>query len=140
MIASPKHRHNNTATRPWRRAGSVAVTFAGLTLATACAAGTPAPGSPAGDTQGSAPNATGSPSGGQRATQGEFTIEFAKCMRANGVPSFPDPTGEPGQLGPNSGVDPGSPAYLAALNGPCKSLAPPAWVDDGSGSERPPQT
>jgi hypothetical protein len=55
-------------------------------------------------------------------------------MRANGVPNFPDPTGEPGQLGPDSGVDPGAPEYLAAINGPCRELAPPAWVDSGPGT------
>ncbi|HXR21675.1 MAG TPA: hypothetical protein VN786_03880 [Acidimicrobiales bacterium] len=46
-------------------------------------------------------------------------LEFAKCMRANGVPNFPDP-----QFGPNGGelvkpvpgVDPNSPSYQAATN------------------------
>jgi len=69
-----------------------------------------------------------------RSAGGEFTREFAECMRANGVPNFPDPTGEPGQLGPDSGIDPGSQAYRDAIDGPCRSLAPPAWIDDGSGS------
>jgi hypothetical protein len=80
------------------------------------------------------PEPTGTTAPSNRAAGGEFTREFAECMRANGVPNFPDPTGEPGQLGPDSGIDPGSPDYLDAINGPCRSLAPPAWVDDGSGS------
>jgi hypothetical protein len=78
------------------------------------------------------PTVTTAPS--NRAAGGEFTREFAECMRANGVSNFPDPTGEPGQLGPDSGIDPGSSAYLSAINGPCRPLAPPAWIDDGSGS------
>ncbi|MFL6076215.1 MAG: hypothetical protein ACJ73S_22720 [Mycobacteriales bacterium] len=72
-------------------------------------------------------------SGGNRSV-GQFTKEFAQCMRANGVPNFPDPNGSGGQLGPNSGIDPGSAAYLNAINGPCRSLAPPEWVSEGPGS------
>jgi hypothetical protein len=46
-------------------------------------------------------------------------LEFAKCMRANGVPDFPDPqteaAGGPGLLiGPDSGIDPNSPTFKAA--------------------------
>jgi hypothetical protein len=46
-------------------------------------------------------------------------LEFAKCMRANGVPNFPDPQfGANGaeSVGPVAGVDPNSPAYQAATN------------------------
>jgi hypothetical protein len=71
--------------------------------------------------------------GGSRSV-GQFSREFAQCMRANGVPNFPDPNGKGGQLGPDSGIDPGAAAYLSALNGPCRSLAPPEWVADGPGS------
>jgi hypothetical protein len=42
-------------------------------------------------------------------------LEFAKCMRASGVPSFPDP--QPGggfTFQPGTGVDPSSPAFSAA--------------------------
>ena len=120
MIASPKR---------------VVVALACL-LTAGCTAGAPPP-DPAGPTvqssRAASSSGTGTPGDGQRST-GEFTVEFAKCMRANGVPNFPDPTGTPGQLGPDSGVDPGAPAYLAALNGPCRSLAPPAWVDSGPGT------
>jgi hypothetical protein len=65
---------------------------------------------------------------GQQQTAGSYTAAFAQCMRAHGVPNFPDPSSQGGPLGPDSGVDPTSPQFQAALNGPCKSLAPPGWV------------
>lgn len=80
---------------------------------------------------GGSSNGNGTGSGG---TVGSWTVAFAKCMRAHGVSNFPDPNGQAGQLGPASGVDPGSAAYLKALNGSCKSLAPQAWLTDGKGS------
>jgi hypothetical protein len=77
---------------------------------------------------------TGNRNGGGNRSIGQFSAEFARCMRANGVPKFPDPNGRSGQLGPDSGIDPGSAAYQSAINGPCKSLAPPEWVSNGPGS------
>jgi hypothetical protein len=43
-------------------------------------------------------------------------LRFAVCMRANGVPNFPDPTsnGEIGNNGAISGVNPNSPAFQNA--------------------------
>jgi hypothetical protein len=47
-------------------------------------------------------------------------LAFAKCMRSNGVPNYPDPTfsGVPTRLneniGPNSGIDPNLPIFQAA--------------------------
>jgi hypothetical protein len=73
----------------------------------------------------------GSSSGGERSTGTSFSLAFAECMRAHGVPNFPDPDGKAGQLGPGSGVDPASQAFQAAINGPCRRLAPPAWVSSG---------
>lgn len=66
--------------------------------------------------------------GASQGTVGSYTLAFARCMRAHGVPKFPDPGG---QTGPGSGFDLGSPSFQAALNGPCKSLAPYAWVAPG---------
>jgi hypothetical protein len=68
---------------------------------------------------------------GPRGT-GTFSRAFARCMRAHGVPDFPDPNGQSGQLGPSSGIDPNSPQFQAALNGPCESLAPRAWAGSGT--------
>jgi hypothetical protein len=72
----------------------------------------------------------GNSSGQQKAVQG-YSADFAKCMRAHGVQTFPDPGG-PGPLA--AGLDPDSSTYQAALNGPCRSLAPPAWVSTGTGT------
>lgn len=44
-------------------------------------------------------------------------IEFADCMRAHGVPSFPDPTGGGSggiEVPVGSGINPSSPAFKAA--------------------------
>lgn len=78
--------------------------------------------------QGSATN--GGQSSGDRTAVGSYSADFARCMRANGVPSFPDPGGQ-GPFAPGSSVDPSSSTYQAVLNGPCRSLAPPAWMGSG---------
>lgn len=42
-------------------------------------------------------------------------LAFAECMRSNGLPNFPDPSGSGGfQFRRGSGVDPFSPAFKAA--------------------------
>jgi hypothetical protein len=82
---------------------------------------------------------SGLPGDSGNRSAGGYSVTFARCMRAHGVPNFPDPnnpndpTGQGGQLGPDSGVDPTSAAFQAALNGPCRSLAPAGWVSSGSG-------
>jgi hypothetical protein len=86
---------------------------------------------------GSGPPESPTPTPAETKGTGSFTVEFARCMRANGVANFPDPDGQPGQLGPTSGVDPASAQYQAAINGPCRSLAPPAWVGDGPANGSP---
>jgi len=115
-----------------RRAGLMLAASVGLALGTAACGGAPA--NPAASASGAAGNVTagsaGSGGSGQQSS-GSFSLAFAKCMRAHGVPSFPDPDGQGGQLGPSSGIDPSSPQFQSALNGPCASLAPPAWVSSG---------
>lgn len=76
---------------------------------------------------------SGSGSGGQSGstTAGGYSVAFAECMRAHGVAKFPNPNGSGNELGPDSGVNPSSSAYQAALNGPCESLAPAGWVSSG---------
>jgi hypothetical protein len=53
----------------------------------------------------------------QKQTQ-ERALEFSRCMRSHGVPSFPDPNGGAGGHtrigGPGSGIDPNSPRFRAA--------------------------
>lgn len=46
-------------------------------------------------------------------------LQFAECMRANGVPNMPDS----GQITPGSGINPSSPAVQRALN-TCKNRLP----------------
>ena len=51
-------------------------------------------------------------------------LEFADCMRAHGVPSFPDPTrGGGGTNLESTGIDPQSPAFTSARRA-CAQLAP----------------
>lgn len=123
----------------YRRAVSMLALSAGLVLGgAACGGGTANPVAPvpasgaSGNVTAGGPGSGGSgPSGsGQRST-GSFSLTFARCMRAHGVPDFPDPSGQPGQLGPGSGIDATSPPFQAALNGACESLAPPGWVGSG---------
>ena len=62
-------------------------------------------------------------------------LKFAKCMRAHGVPEFPDPTSK--GLTPGNGIDPNSPQFKAAQQA-CKSLLPTngngVQTTQGSGS------
>jgi hypothetical protein len=60
-------------------------------------------------------------------------LEFAQCMRAHGVPSFPDPSPGGGiQIGARSGINPFSPAFKSA-QASCQKLLP----GGGPGSEHP---
>jgi hypothetical protein len=55
---------------------------------------------------------------GQTGTNAASGIQFAQCMRARGVPNFPD-----GRITPGSGINPLSPAYQSAHNA-CKKYLP----------------
>ena len=41
-------------------------------------------------------------------------LRWAKCIRAHGVPNFPDPTSRGLRISPSSGIDLNSPAFLGA--------------------------
>jgi hypothetical protein len=61
----------------------------------------------------SACGAAGKTNGG--ATQVNQSLAFATCMRAHGVPSFPDPSANGGlRITPGSGIEPQSPAFQKA--------------------------
>jgi hypothetical protein len=63
-------------------------------------------------------------SGGSSAASGNSALEFAQCMRAHGVASFPDPGSSGGQFfGPGSGINPQAPAFRAAGKA-CAKLNP----------------
>ena len=117
--------------RGQHRAGPVAAGLASLVLVAAaclgCSAGHGTAGADSGSGGGQTSTGGGASSPGH-STAGNYTLAFARCMRAHGVPKFPDP-GSP--IGPGSGFDPGSPNFQAAVKGPCRSLAPHAWVAPG---------
>ncbi len=63
-------------------------------------------------------------------------IKFADCMRAHGVPNFPDPGGSGGgiQIPDNSGINPRSPAFQSAQRA-CVKLLPGGGPGRGHVSE-----
>jgi hypothetical protein len=66
------------------------------------------------------------PTAAQAAQAQASVLKFSACMRAHGVPGFPDPTFGSGgqirmQLTPSSGVDPNSPAFARAQSA-CQQL------------------
>jgi hypothetical protein len=54
------------------------------------------------------------PTAAQTAQNLALLLHFAKCMRAHGVPNMPDPTSQGLRFSPSSGINPNSPAFLAA--------------------------
>src|SRR4051812_44067477 len=101
------------------RGACVTVALAGL-LATGCS-------SDGGGGKGVASLGAGTGSPNSKANSGKADpLKYSQCMRAHGVPKFPDP-GPNGQLrlaaGPGTGIDPESATFKAALQA-CKSLEP----------------
>lgn len=70
----------------------------------------------------------GSGSASSSAATNGSALAYSRCMRAHGVPKFPDPDAQ-GRLqlraGPGTGIDPQSPTYQAADRA-CKALQPQA--------------
>jgi hypothetical protein len=64
---------------------------------------------------------TTSSDAGKKLTAHDKAVKFAECMRANGVPHFPDPDPK-GET--NFGVDVSREVWLQALDA-CKALKPP---------------
>lgn len=79
-------------------------------------------------------NASGAGAAGPSVESPEAAaLAFAGCMRANGLPNFPDPKAGGGFLfHTGTGADPSSPAFKAA-QAKCKKFLPP-----GPGSSSPP--
>jgi hypothetical protein len=69
------------------------------------------------------------PSPAQQAQAVAALLKYSECMRAHGVPSFPDPTTSGGGVGisihggPGTGLDPSSPIFQRA-QAACQSLMP----------------
>jgi hypothetical protein len=66
----------------------------------------------------------GRPTAAEQAKEQQQMLKFAQCMRAHGVPKFPDPkAGGALTLGSKAGVDPNTPAFQAAQKA-CQKLVP----------------
>jgi hypothetical protein len=126
--------------------------FAGLLatlslLASGCGGSKPPSVASLGTTTSSKGASTTSTSGGavgpgsppsQTQVQGD-ALAFARCMRASGVPSFPDPKAGGGfvfQTG--AGVDPSAPAFKTA-QAKCRKLLPSGGLAPGTSTHPAPQ-
>jgi hypothetical protein len=78
----------------------------------------------------SAGSARGGSWPGAAADPEQAGVAYARCMRANGVPSFPDPSGGVGLYRFRPGLDPSSPAFRAA-RAKCLRLMPGAGIGSG---------
>src|SRR5207302_5832789 len=96
--------------------GSIALVGAG------CGSNTATGTASSGSNNGSGASSRGASNGGNtQATKREKAVKFAECVRAHGVPHFPDP-GASGDI--NFGVDVSKEVFTTAVNA-CKSLEPP---------------
>ena len=76
--------------------------------------------------------AAGSSSPSTQAQAQSGALKYAECMRANGLPAFPDPKGGGGfEFQSGSGIDPSSPLFKAA-QGRCQKLLPGGLPGFGS--------
>jgi hypothetical protein len=98
--------------RAWQ--WGVPVALAALAVGVAGCGGSP---------EGPGSNAAASGGGGSDSAK---LVQYAQCMRAHGVPGFPDPVnGQPRlQVTKGGPLDPSSPQFQAAQQA-CKSLEPP---------------
>jgi hypothetical protein len=87
-------------------------------------------------TTGGAASSSGSPGPGAGRSG---PLAFAECMRANGVPNFPDPNPGRGLLFSLAGVDPSAPAFEAAQT-KCQKLMGPGLPFPGSKTHPSAQT
>jgi hypothetical protein len=61
-------------------------------------------------------------------------LKYVSCMRANGVPEYPYPTGTGNETNFNgAGVDPNSPVFMNANKVCGKQIGAPAWWISGTG-------
>lgn len=81
-------------------------------------------------------------SGGSSASQAyQKALAYAQCIRAHGIPSYPDPNSQGqfviqnGSSNPTSGV---STAVLNAATNACQKLLPPSMAKGPSGSQASP--
>jgi hypothetical protein len=77
--------------------------------------------------------------GGTSSSTGDTPLAFAKCMRANGVPNFPDPSSGHGAIFSTAGINPSSPAFKAA-RAKCQKLTGSGPPGPGSSTHPSAQT
>jgi hypothetical protein len=82
-------------------------------------------------------NDDASSGGNVNAANHEKAVNFAECMRENGVTEFPDPSGS-GELTIDgvvngSSIDPDGPTWQGAIDA-CKDLQPPGFTGEGERS------
>ena len=103
-------------------AGLIALVGAGC--GSNAATGSASSASSASNPGGSANSASASTTHTQTLTKREKAVKFAECVRAHGVPHFPDPDAT-GNF--NFGVDVSAATFTAAVNA-CKALQPPGTL------------
>jgi hypothetical protein len=107
----------------------VAAASAGvIVLLAGCGGGSPPSAGGVAHLGANARSSTAAGAAGVAAGSGSGSLEvaalaFAKCMRANGLPNFPDPSGGGFQFKRGSGIDPSSPAVKAA-QARCRKFMP----------------
>lgn len=115
--------HSTRVTRrPWPLTSRIACAIAGCTLIAACGANASG--------RHSSSSSAGHPTQAQIQDQiHQDVLRFARCMRSQGVPNFPDPTSASADkeflLGHIPGLDPQAPAFQSADTA-CKHLLPGA--------------
>jgi hypothetical protein len=102
-----------------RRPLAALALIAMVALISACGSTAPAGSGSSGGNN--APAGSGSSGGNTTASKREKAVKFAECVRAHGVPHFPDPDAS-GNF--NFGVDVSAAVFTAAVNA-CKALQPP---------------
>ncbi len=110
-----------------RRARSVAFTTLAIgILVASCGGSSPHPATASHATGAGLRSATGGATTSSSTAPGAYgsgPLAFARCMRANGVPNFPDPAPGSGLVFNTAGVDRSSPASKAA-QAKCQKLLP----------------
>lgn len=114
-------------TQTYRRKSARIIPFVPLLLAGVLVSGCSGDDSPSADGSSGSGGPDASPT-----SMDDRSLAYAKCMRENGVPKFPDPAeGGAIKVGPDSGVDPESPEFQAAQEA-CVDLSPQGMGGGGT--------
>ena len=135
----PHHIHTQRLTPPRARLLTV-VALLSVTVAVTGCGGSSSPGVAHLSSAKGVPSASSETGGSSPETPARLeqaAVAYAKCMRSNGVPNFPDPNASGGfAFHARAGMNPSSPAFKAA-QAKCRHFMPPG---PGSGPPPSPQT